>query len=290
MLLREVGFKFPDTTQGEIDVGAAVEKIDKNEELGPSKKRTRKVNFEEDSDHNLKRPYRTNENDISSQSMDNDDLVENADVAIGPHQQEQPADILQSNIYGGGQGRSVIHTDKPVSGRRSALFQANIERLKAFKAKHGHTNVPSNCKDDPKLGRWCCNMRASKIILTDSRIKLLQEVVFKFPDTIQGKIDVCASFKMNLGRLKKFKNEFGHTNVRSDYDVALRKWCNDVRRGQIKMTEVRKQLLREVGIDFGETITDKSDAVIDVAHEQTDKNEDSSQNAYESVILCILRE
>jgi len=88
--------------------------------------------------------------------------------SIGFHQQEQPAGIPQSNINGDGKGRS--DTEKG-----NAQFEANIERLKALKARHGHTNVPWNCKDDPTLGRWCTNMRASKpkIILTGSRISKL---------------------------------------------------------------------------------------------------------------------
>ena len=135
-----------------------------------------------------KQPEQTNDNDISAHSMDNDVLVENANVAIGTNQQKQRAGIPQININGDGNGRSGIYAEKPVPGRKHAQFQANIERLKVFKARHGHTNVPWDCKDDLKLARWCGNIRAGKITLTDSRIELLREVGFNFPE-INGAAD-----------------------------------------------------------------------------------------------------
>jgi hypothetical protein len=61
-----------------------------------------------------------------------------------------------------------------------------------------------------------------------------------------------AKFKMKVERLKEFKEKHGHTNVTFKFDVPLTKWCSDVRRGTVRMTEVREQWLREVGFDFGE--------------------------------------
>ena len=51
------------------------------------------------------------------------------------------------------------------------------------------------------------------------------------------------------------------------------------------------QLLREVGFDFGETNTDKSDAVVDVAHEHADdKNEEFSHQCPFQEIGCCFAE
>jgi hypothetical protein len=82
-----------------------------------------------------------------------------------------------------------------------------------------------------------------------------------------------ARFKINLDRLKEFKNEFGHTNVGYEFDDALSKWCNSVRRGSVIMTKVRKQSLREVGFDFGE---DYSDTETRKRPERTNENDISA--------------
>ena len=81
-----------------------------------------------------------------------------------------------------------------------------------------------------------------------------------------------ARFQMNVDLLKAFKKEFGHTDVTNKSNTTLSEWCRGLRRGANKSTDVRNQLLREAGFDFGGTIKKrKSDAVIDVAHESTQK-------------------
>ena len=67
-----------------------------------------------------------------------------------------------------------------------------------------------------------------------------------------------ARFKMTVERLQEFKNKFGHTNVLHENCSSQSQWCSGIRRGSVTMTEVRKELLREVGFDFGGNITENT--------------------------------
>jgi hypothetical protein len=128
------------------------------------------VNYEEDSADNLKRPNRTNENHISAQSIDYDGLAEHTDVANGARQQEKHADTLQSNVKESSlnthhQAMNSIESDDifpPVmipGDKQEAVFKMNVELLKEYKEKHGHTNVKH--RDSETLANWRKHLRNS---------------------------------------------------------------------------------------------------------------------------------
>ena len=62
----------------------------------------------------------------------------------------------------------VIHSNSSSSNgggsgtRAVAQWKAQLERLAAYKAAHGDTNVPRNYAEDPSLGRWVSKQRHFK--------------------------------------------------------------------------------------------------------------------------------
>jgi hypothetical protein len=77
--------------------------------------------------------------------------------------------------------------------REDAGFKMNVELLKEFKEKHGHTNVKKN--NGKSLENFCQSMRYSysqrqrgilktHTKLTDERIQLLREIGFDFAGSI----------------------------------------------------------------------------------------------------------
>ena len=138
------------------------------------------VNYEEDSADNLKGPYRANENHITAQSMDYDGLVDHTDVAIVARQQEQHVHTLQSNIKESSQNthhQAINSNSKKLAAisqiesdaifppaiirqeKQEAIFKMNVELLKEYKEKHGHTNVKH--RDSETLANWRKHLRNS---------------------------------------------------------------------------------------------------------------------------------
>jgi len=56
---------------------------------------------------------------------------------------------------------SVKRRKKTITAR-SLDFDDMYEKLAEFHANHGHTSIPYNFKDDPKLGNWVCYIRKKK--------------------------------------------------------------------------------------------------------------------------------
>ena len=65
----------------------------------------------------------------------------------------------------------------PKSTKYDALWRENIKKLLEYKSIHGHTNVPRDYKDK-SLSSFVANIRNGKYVLSEERLKELEEIEF----------------------------------------------------------------------------------------------------------------
>lgn len=89
-------------------------------------------------------------------------------------------------------------------------FHVRLAQLGAYKAVHGHPNVPESYKEDPQLGKWVATQRAQfrKQNLTQDKIDALTEIGFDFTPG-----DKKVPFGVRLEQLKEYKEIHGDANV-----------------------------------------------------------------------------
>lgn len=114
--------------------------------------------------------------------------------------------------------------------RPNSTFENHVKNLQKFKEENGHCNVPKGYNDNPPLGSWVRNVRATyKQIqlgkktngtLTQPRIKQLEDMGFNW-----------GLFENSIAKLQKFKEEHGHCNVPYHYkhDPSLGHWVSQMR-------------------------------------------------------------
>lgn len=125
------------------------------------------------------------------------------------------------------------------------LFQV----LEAFKAKHGHCNVPANNAEDPALGRWVAVQRYRRKMnrLTAEQVARLDKVGFLWAPG-------DAAWEKSLEQLLDFKARFGHCDVPAQCDSHpnLGGWVANQRHRKKtgKLSPVRIRRLDEVGFKW----------------------------------------
>ena len=124
-------------------------------------------------------------------------------------------------------------------------WNAAVERLKAYKAKHGNTLVPHNykCADSFRLGRWVTNQRTARAKGTLGKEQILQLDEHHFVwDVYQF------AWNAAVKRLKAYKAEHGNTLVPQDYRCAdgfrLGRWITNQRTARAKGTLGKEQILQ----------------------------------------------
>lgn len=115
-----------------------------------------------------------------------------------------------------------------------STFDERMEALIAFKAEHGHCDVPAQ---KTKLGRWCNQVRVSYKAMGGPKEKqpyqLTQEQIDRL-NAIGFKWQVGSwhtSFDKRMDELKDYKSKHGHCYVPPKYpdNLSLGYWCNNVR-------------------------------------------------------------
>jgi hypothetical protein len=148
-----------------------------------------------------------------------------------------------------------------------------LKELKDYKEKHGDIDVPLKYKPNLALGAFVNRQRTEyrklkqglQSSLNDQRINELNELGFKWAIRVAR-----TPWEKRLHELKKFKAEFGHTNVPSTYppNQPLAYWIFK-QRGQYRiymknftsgmhdddkpvchMTPDRIRMLNEIGFDW----------------------------------------
>jgi len=134
-------------------------------------------------------------------------------------------------------------------GFRSAprsTWQQCLVKLKQFKKRHGHGNVPSHSRDYRQLGNWLAAVRKRKRAgeLDPKRIEQLEQAGVSWAPLEQQWRKMCEA-------LIAYKNEHGDCNVpyRWPENLRLAQWIESIRhrRKQTKLTEERIEQLDAIG-------------------------------------------
>lgn len=130
------------------------------------------------------------------------------------------------------------------------IWDARFQQLVAFKAAHGHCDVPVKLPDDPPFGHWVSRQRGDKRkgIIEPDRAKRLDEICFnwRLDDGQQEWADVYE-------HLKNFKARFGHCKVPVNFsdNPSLGVWARNQRHRLKfgKLSTEKAQLLIEIGFE-----------------------------------------
>jgi hypothetical protein len=130
---------------------------------------------------------------------------------------------------------------------QSEQWDENITLLVKYKQREGHCNVHTNHKEDGKnLGQWLGTQRTNKKNKTLDNVKInkLEEL-----GVVWGVLEY--QWDENITLLVKFKQREGHCNVLLSHiedKQNLGKWL--YRQKNIKLSEVRQERLRKIGVIF----------------------------------------
>jgi len=126
-----------------------------------------------------------------------------------------------------------------------------FDTLSSFYNKFGHTRVPAQWAEDPKLAGWTYRIRAGKHELSSQTIDLLNSIGFEW--NINRKTVV--EWSRMYCRLLEFKQVYGHTRVPVKWqnDPKLGKWVSRMRNEKKKISPERLIKLKSIGFDWNET-------------------------------------
>lgn len=117
-----------------------------------------------------------------------------------------------------------------------------FDHLSLFYHRFGHTRVPSQWAENPRLGAWVYRIKLEKHKMDANKIALLDEMHFEW--TIHHK--KIEGWPAMYARLIEFKQNFGHCKVpvRWAEDPKLGKWVSRMRNEKQKLTKERLTLLQ----------------------------------------------
>jgi RNA binding exosome subunit len=126
---------------------------------------------------------------------------------------------------------------------RDDSFFTRVDKLKAYKGKHGHLNIRRN--ENESLYRFCIDVRRARkakvtekgkgcFRLDDNRIAALDAIGFEWdPGTLStAAIKKDDNFFARVDKLRAYKEEHGHLNVQKKLDKSLYDFCKNVRQSQ----------------------------------------------------------
>jgi hypothetical protein len=132
-------------------------------------------------------------------------------------------------------------------------FEHGFLKIKMFKAQHGHANPSSrDFFDGFKIGSWATTIRASKDKLSETRIKMLDDVGFLWSQR-------STQWDEKYGLLCEYFKEFSNCQIsqKTIYKgQALGAWLNNQKfrlksvSGQDRLALERKKKLEALGIVF----------------------------------------
>jgi superfamily II DNA or RNA helicase len=100
-----------------------------------------------------------------------------------------------------------------------------LGKLRAFKERFGHCNVPYRWSEDPKLGSWVVKQRKfkKKGFLSAERVRKLDQIGFCW-----SSLDYC--WDENFAKMKAFKEKHGDCIPSNKAEPELTKWAYTQRR------------------------------------------------------------
>ncbi|WP_276347226.1 helicase associated domain-containing protein [Daejeonella sp. JGW-45] len=137
-------------------------------------------------------------------------------------------------------------------------WQKMYQLLLGFHEQFGHSRVPSQWPQNPRLATWVYRMKLLRHELSPEKTNLLNKLGFEWP--IQKKVFVAWPFMYK--RLLAFKQEFGHTRVPVywERDPKLGKWVSRMRNESAKISQARCALLDAIGFEWRVVSKDKKKA------------------------------
>ena len=161
--------------------------------------------------------------------------------------------------------QSVLETE-PVAGRgdpdsrtarrRAPLtpdrWEQRLADLSAFKAAHGHCNVPSGYEEDPSLAVWVFNCRRQRKQgkLDAARVERLDAIGFAW--AVRTRRFVARDWDAMVAQLEAFRSEHGHSNVPNAWprNPELAAWLHGVRcnRRSGRLDALRMRQLDVLGV------------------------------------------
>ncbi|HEY9005491.1 helicase associated domain-containing protein [Ohtaekwangia sp.] len=122
------------------------------------------------------------------------------------------------------------------------VWKHNLARLKTFKKKFGHCNVPSQWKEDLTLSRWVENIRNQKHQLPKPLKEELTAMGFNFDYNVIDDWDVMYE------KLRAFYRKFGHTEVSPDdaEQELLSSWVKQQRLSHKRLSPEHIRKLDEI--------------------------------------------
>jgi hypothetical protein len=121
----------------------------------------------------------------------------------------------------GGSRSAPVGTDR---------WEQRFADLVAFKAVHGHCNVPSSYQEDPSLAVWVFNCRRQQKLgsLAQDRFQRLDEIGFAW--SVRTRRFVARDWDAMVAQLKAFCHAHGHSSVPSSLSGGeLAAWLHGVR-------------------------------------------------------------
>jgi hypothetical protein len=131
-------------------------------------------------------------------------------------------------------------------------WERRFEDLLAFKAAHGHCNVPSNYAPDRSLAVWVFNCRRQRKLgsLSFERIERLDAIDFVWE--VRARRFVARDWDAMVAQLETFLRSRGHSNVprAASRHRELSAWLNGVRcsKRSGRLAKERVRQLEELGI------------------------------------------
>lgn len=138
--------------------------------------------------------------------------------------------------------------------RDVGTWEDRLAEVAAFKAKHGHCDIPVNNPENPKLGRFVNAMRTKKARgeLSQQRSSLLESIGFKWGVREAKHKD---AWEKRFDQLREFKATNGHCDIPVEWpeNPQLGHWVSNQRqRKKIgNLHPKQEELLNSMGFDWG---------------------------------------
>lgn len=144
--------------------------------------------------------------------------------------------------------------------RDVGTWEDRLAEVAAFKANHGHCDIPLNYSENPKLGRFVNNMRTQRNSgkLAANRIAKLDALGFAWGARSMAEVGaegINAGWKMRFDELLRFEEANGHCKVPNEWpeNLEIGHWVNHQRYSKKcgQLHPKREEMLNEIGFDWG---------------------------------------
>ena len=129
--------------------------------------------------------------------------------------------------------------------RPGPQWNAKLEELKSYKAKHGDCKVK---KTVPRIGKWVSVQRSMQEHLTQEQWKALDDLGFHWERNVD---EYDKNWNDMYDRLVDFQKVYGHCDVFKDFHhTALYHWVYTQRKTRMKLSMERQQKLDDIGFQW----------------------------------------